>query len=152
MEREENFLIESDNVNDKLYSSETEDEDNMQKIQTNQSNGKNDRLSGGIKRTNVSTKNEASILKDRKQQLNISSESTSSSSDEKSELQPTKSKSNIKTSGEQKPMTSNSTNNRRPNKTLALNLHSESESQGRGVDEFDVSGPENELAEDDFWN
>ena len=37
--------------------------------------------------------------------------------------------------------------------TFALNLQSESESQGRGgIDEFDVSGPENDLAEDDFWN
>ena len=49
-------------------------------------------------------------------------------------------------------LASNSTNNSRPNKTLALTLHSESESHGRGVDEFDVSVPENELAEDDCWN
>ena len=152
MEREENFLIESDNINDKLYSSETEDDDNIQKLQTNKSNGKNERFSGGIERPKVSSKTEDSVPKNRKQQLNISSESTASSSEEKSELQPTKSGRNINTSGQRKTMTSNSTNNSRQNKTLALNLHSDSESHGRGVEEFDVSGPENELGEDDFWN
>ena len=76
----------------------------------------------------------------------------SMSSEESSESTKPKLKSNGD-SKVQKPLQSSSTNDYNKKNTFALNLQSESESQGRGgIDEFDVSGPENDLAEDDFWN
>ena len=132
-ERDENFVIESDNVNDKLYSSETEEEEQGKKILADK-------------------KSKILPTKEKKKGLNLSSSSSSSTSEESTESTNPKEKLNVN-SNIKKSLQPTSANDNNKKKSFALNLHSESESQGRGgVDEFDVSGPENDLAEDDFWN
>ena len=132
-ERDENFVIESDNVNDKLYSSETEDDDNDKKVLADQ-------------------KSKKLLTKEKNKGLNLSSSCASSSSEESTETTKSKEKLN-ENSNVKKSLQPSAANEFNKKKSFALNLHSESESQGRGgVEEFDVSGPENDLAEDDFWN
>ena len=155
-ERDENFVIESDNVNDKLYSSESEEDDDPV-----QKNYPNRAVTNNVLRPEKAG-NEAQILNEKqddrirggKSASNFSNDSTSTASDSNYEEGIRKPGSNI-TSGEQKgkqkAMFANKPGDKnKRNNHIALNLQSASESQNQ--DELDVSGPENDLVEDDFWN
>ena len=149
-ERDENFVIESDNVHDKLYSSETDDDDNDKKpLKDKTMENKSYQFSAN---KNQPQNTKPVLTKEGTKELNLSTNSSSTSSEESSESTSPKKKLNAETNV-QYHLPSSTAKEYDKKKTFALNLQSESESQGReGIDEFDVSGPENDLAEDDFWN
>ena len=152
-ERDENFIIESDNINDKLYSSETEDEENLVKKPFNDKSNINkehyQRKIGDSKQTDETHR--PAILKEGKTLSNLSSSSISTSTSNHN-----------KAAHSIKPGTNFNEVNKphiqaysanTAKKSFALNLRSDSESHDQeDVDEFDISGPQNDLAEDDFWN
>ena len=152
-ERDENFVIESDNVNDKLYSSESEDDDDP--IQKNYQNRavKNNFLRP------AKAGNESQILNEKpddriregKSSSHFSNDSTSTASDSHQEAGISKNGSSGGQKSKPKAMFANKLGEKnKRNNPIALNLQSASESQNQ--DELDVSGPDNDLVEDDFWN
>ena len=155
-ERDENFVIESDNMNDKLYSSETEeDEDPVQKNYQNRA-AKNNVLRPGKtgKEFQILNETQDDRIRGGKSSSNFSNDSTSTASNSHHEAGIKKPDSNISSGGQkgkQKAMFANKPGDKnKHNNHIALNLQSASESQNQ--DELDVSGPENDLVEDDFWN
>ena len=155
-ERDENFVIESDNVNDKLYSSESEDDDDP--VQKNYQNkaAKNNVIRPGKAGTECQILNgtQDGRIRGGKSSSNFSNDSTSTASDSHQEAGISKPGGNMSSGGQKskpKAMFTNKLGDKnKHNNPIALNLQSASESQNQ--DELDVSGPDNDLVEDDFWN
>ena len=152
-ERDENFVIESDNVNDKLYSSESEDDDDPI-----QKNYQNRAVKNNVLRP-AKAGNESQILNEKpderirggKSSSNFSNDSTSTASDSHQDAGTSKNDSSGGQKSKPKAMFANKLGEKnKRNNPIALNLQSASESQNQ--DELDVSGPDNDLVEDDFWN
>ena len=132
-DRDENFVIESDNIDEKLYSSETEDEDI-------------DDLKNDETKVKKEKPYETAVKTSPKDLM-----SSTSSSEQRPKGQPSNPTRQIKQSTHA-TINDESNKDNRQKRILALNIQSDSETQVGAIDEFEVSGPENDLAEDDFWN
>ena len=132
-DRDENFVIESDNIDEKLYSSETEDED-IYDLKNDGTRTKKEKPYG------IAVKTSSKDLM-----------SSTSLSENRSKRQPSQLTKQIQQNTRPAINDESNTNNRQ-NRILALNIQSDSETQVGAIGEFDVSGLENDLAEDDFWH
>ena len=132
-----------------------EDEDPVQKNYQNRA-AKNNVLRPGKtgKEFQILNETQDDRIRGGKSSSNFSNDSTSTASNSHHEAGIKKPDSNISSGGQkgkQKAMFANKPGDKnKHNNHIALNLQSASESQNQ--DELDVSGPENDLVEDDFWN
>ena len=144
MEEDENFMIESDNVDENLYSSETTDSSDS----TSDSSSKDAKKAAASKPENIQPK----------PKLRFSS--SSSLEEKKPQVKPANLIQDKPANPVAKPV------------QAPLNLHSDSDSPEmeqkqvsgttraanlvftipQAAEDLDISGPENELDDDDFWN
>jgi len=148
-------MIESDNVDEKLYSSESETTSSSGSTETSTSEEKNPK--GGVKPI-------ASTPFQQQQQKKLNFSSSSSNSLQEPKRETTVAKPAVTT----KPEAAKPVQAKPANPVQALNFQSDSDSpemkqkpmgatnpyfQSPNVqEEIDISGPENELDDDDFWN